>query len=181
LIANRHKRTKIYNKSVTSLSSDWWFETIKKPAKLIITSPPYPNVHVLYHRWQIHSRKETSAPYWIANKLDGNSTAHYTMGARTNKGETDYFNNISVAFSKIHKVLENKGKVIQLVGFSNSQRQLPKYLSMMENAGFKRLDLSNSNKIAPYIVRNVPSRKWYAQLQGENSSSREYFLIHEKE
>ena len=34
--------------------------------KLIITSPPYPGVHVLYHRWQVNGRRETPAPYWIA-------------------------------------------------------------------------------------------------------------------
>src|SRR5262249_14765497 len=38
---------------------------------LVITSPPYPGVHVLYHRWQINGRRETAAPYWIANLADG--------------------------------------------------------------------------------------------------------------
>lgn len=33
---------------------------------LILTSPPYPGVHVLYHRWQVQGRKETPAPFWIA-------------------------------------------------------------------------------------------------------------------
>ena len=48
--------------------------------KLILTSPPYPGVHVLYHRWQIHGRRETPAPYWIADLRDGHGEAYYTMG-----------------------------------------------------------------------------------------------------
>jgi len=35
------------------------------PPKLVVTSPPYPGVHVLYHRWQVQGRRETPAPYWI--------------------------------------------------------------------------------------------------------------------
>ncbi|HEV8583282.1 MAG TPA: DNA methyltransferase, partial [Thermoanaerobaculia bacterium] len=29
------------------------------PPRLVLTSPPYPGVHVLYHRWQIKGRRET--------------------------------------------------------------------------------------------------------------------------
>ena len=43
------------------------------PIKLVLTSPPYPGVHVLYHRWQVQGRRETPAPFWIvtAASLDG--------------------------------------------------------------------------------------------------------------
>ena len=41
------------------------------PAKLVVTSPPYPGVHVVYHRWQINGRRETPAPFWLANQRDG--------------------------------------------------------------------------------------------------------------
>jgi hypothetical protein len=41
------------------------------PPKLVLTSPPYPGVHVLYHRWQVDGRKETPLPFMIAGKLDG--------------------------------------------------------------------------------------------------------------
>ena len=39
--------------------------------KLVLTSPPYPGIHMLYHRWQVDGRKESPAAFWIANKLDG--------------------------------------------------------------------------------------------------------------
>ena len=32
------------------------------PADLVVTSPPYPGIHMLYHRWQVDGRKETDAP-----------------------------------------------------------------------------------------------------------------------
>ena len=38
------------------------------PPRLVVTSPPYPGVHVLYHRWQIGGGKETPAPFWIAGE-----------------------------------------------------------------------------------------------------------------
>lgn len=41
------------------------------PADMVVTSPPYPGVHMLYHRWQVDGRKETDAPYWIAACNDG--------------------------------------------------------------------------------------------------------------
>ena len=69
--------------------------------KLILTSPPYPGVHVLYHRWQIHGRKETPAPYWIANCLDGNGASFYTFGDRKNKTLENYFENMREAYGAL--------------------------------------------------------------------------------
>ena len=54
--------------------------------KLILTSPPYPGVHVLYHRWQVLGRRETPAPYWIADIRDGHGASYYTMGSRSALG-----------------------------------------------------------------------------------------------
>ena len=43
----------------------------RRRPKLVVTSPPYPGVHVLYHRWQVLGRRETAAPYWITESNDG--------------------------------------------------------------------------------------------------------------
>ena len=51
-------------------------------ADLIVASPPYPGVHVLYHRWQIRGRRETPAPFWITALEEGRGSSHYTMGSR---------------------------------------------------------------------------------------------------
>ena len=64
--------------------------------KLILTSPPYPGVHVLYHRWQVKGRKDTSAPFWIANIEDGQGETYYTFGYRYQNELRKYFDIYSV-------------------------------------------------------------------------------------
>src|SRR5262249_44461086 len=66
--------------------------------KLILTSPPYPGVHVLYHRWQVLGRREAPAPYWITNQLDGAGSKHYTLGDRRESDLASYFANLELAF-----------------------------------------------------------------------------------
>src|SRR6185503_19161327 len=67
------------HRSTAGLESEAVFKDGQNP-RLVLTSPPYPGVHVLYHRWQIDGRKETAAPFIIANKLDGAGSSYYTMG-----------------------------------------------------------------------------------------------------
>src|SRR5262249_16776937 len=54
----------------------------RRPPKFVVTSPPYPGVHVVYHRWQVLGRKETPAPFWITECEDGQGASHYTFGDR---------------------------------------------------------------------------------------------------
>ena len=69
--------------------------------KLVITSPPYPGVHVLYHRWQVDGRKEAPLPFMIANKLDGAGSSYYTMGDRKYPALKTYFNNVRATMSSV--------------------------------------------------------------------------------
>ena len=85
--------THLLHARADQLEKDPKIDQLPSP-KLVITSPPYPGVHVLYHRWQIHGRKETSAPYWIANCLDGHGGSHYTLGHREEIGLRKYFLNL---------------------------------------------------------------------------------------
>ena len=43
--------------------ADYILAKSRSSPKLFITSPPYPGVHILYHRWQVHGGKETPAPF----------------------------------------------------------------------------------------------------------------------
>lgn len=141
--------------------------------KLVLTSPPYPGIHIVYHRWQIHGRRETPAPFWIANSQDGHGISHYTMGARKQAGLTQYFDSIRDAFSSVAKVCDAKTIVVQVLAFSDPSWQLPRYLQTMEEAGFRDLNEDDER-----IWRIVPNRKWYAQKRGVTSSSREVILFH---
>jgi hypothetical protein len=69
--------------------------------KLVVTSPPYPGIHVLYHRWQVDGRKEAPFPFLIANKLDGAGSSYYTMGDRQYPELRTYFDNLQANMSSI--------------------------------------------------------------------------------
>ncbi len=148
-------------------------ELFISPPRLVVTSPPYPGIHVVYHRWQVFGKKETPAPFWIANSQDGHGLTHYTMGDRKQKHLRNYFDSIRDSFSSISKVCDKKTLVVQVLAFSNIKWQLPKYLETMEQAGFVEVTPNKDR-----IWREVPNRKWYAQQKGKTSSSQEVILFH---
>ncbi|MCA3458860.1 MAG: site-specific DNA-methyltransferase [Rhodobacter sp.] len=148
------------------------------PPKLVVTSPPYPGVHVLYHRWQVKGRRETAAPYWIANKLDGDGERYYTLGNRHEAELKTYFENLKGAFSSIAQVSGQDTIVVQMVAFSEPEWQLRKYLEVMEEAGLTEVSTSLSED--QRIWRNVPHRKWHAEMQTRREGSREVVLFHRK-
>ena len=143
------------------------------PPKLILTSPPYPGVHILYHRWQIGGRKETPAPFWIANSVDGHGISHYTMGGRHESGINKYFQNIETTFSAISKICDKETLIVQMIAFSQPEIQLPRYLDTMRKSGFKELKIYNLR-----LWRDVPNRKWYTQNKANIKSSKEVVLFH---
>ncbi len=140
---------------------------------LVITSPPYPGVHVLYHRWQIAGRRETTAPYWITGQNDGMVLSYYTMGARSQRGLAKYFERLQHAFSTIRPLLRRDALVVQLVAFNQAEEQLPRYLAAMDGAGYVR----GPAKTALTLIREVPNRRWYARGNGLDAG-KEYLLFH---
>ena len=143
--------------------------------KLVFTSPPYPGVHVLYHRWQVLGRKETPAPYWIADIRDGHSDSFYTMGGCSQQGLRNYFTYLSNAFSNLRTIITPDATVIQLISFSDADVQLPLFLNAMNTAGFQE---TNLGAIDSRQTRLVPNRKWYNQQRTGNDAGREVLLIH---
>jgi DNA modification methylase len=145
----------------------------RRKVQLVLTSPPYPNVHVLYHRWQVEGRRETSAPYWITGQSDGATLSYYIMGSRTAYGQRKYFARLEDAFAAIRPFLRKDALVMQLVGFNEAADQLPRYLSAMKHAGYR----SCHGRRGPTLVREVPNRRWYAR-GNDMDAGREYLLIH---
>ena len=146
--------------------------------KLIVTSPPYPGIHVLYHRWQVNGRRETPAPYWIANKLDGYGEHYYTLGNRHEKELKTYFANLEAIFSSLVQISDHDTKIVQMVAFSEPDWQLPKYLEVMEMAGL--VEMGSQDTDDGRIWRDVPNRKWHAERQNRSTGSREVVLFHRK-
>ena len=82
--------------------------------RLVVTSPPYPGVHVLYHRWQVDGRKEAPLPFMIANKLDGSGSSYYTMGTEKSR-LASYFENITATMSSVAALADADTVVVQML------------------------------------------------------------------
>lgn len=151
-----------------------------KLPKLIVTSPPYPGVHVLYHRWQVLGRRETAAPYWITASNDGQGSSFYTFCDRRNRDQTPYFERLKQTFTEVRKVVSDNCVVAQLVGFSRAAEQLPLYLGAMSEAGFTefRFDQGAKQLRREDFWRDVPNRKFYMCLGDAARQTKEVLLIH---
>jgi hypothetical protein len=168
------RRRVLLHRSAVGLSQDEKVLALKRP-KLVFTSPPYPGVNVLYHRWQYRGRRETPAPYWIANVPDGYGQQFYTGGSRTPTGLLNYFTMITSAFRSAAELLDDRGYVVQLIGFSHLETQLPTYLECMRIAGLEECTIAGGR-----LARQVANRRWYAKLKGDGDASTEFLLIHRK-
>lgn len=151
------------------------YRVLRQP-RLVITSPPYPGVHVLYHRWQVHGRRETPAPYWFIGAKDGNSASYYTMGSRTSLGLDNYFASIVAAFRSVRAIVHPDAVVVQVVAFADADRQLPRFLAAMEAAGFCELLPKGVDRAD--LWRIVPNRKWYNRTGASPVPARELLLFH---
>jgi len=151
------------------------------PPSLILTSPPYPGLHVLYHRWQVRGRKETPAPFWIAGTQDGNGASFYTFGDRKQSSMTRYFETLLAAFRSIHRIADTKTTIVRMVAFSEPDTQLPRYLDTMSEAGFSEVSVPVSDDSPDgRLWRSVPGRKWYARQMGSTGGSQEVVFFHRK-
>ena len=144
--------------------------------KLVLTSPPYPGVHILYHRWQIFGRRETPAPYWLADLRDGHGASHYTMGSRSALGIRNYFDSLRHGLEALRTVLSPDTTVVQLVAFSEATTQLPLYLDTLVEAGYEELHMRGLHTGGSY-VRTVPHRKWYTSGR-DGDANKEVLMIH---
>lgn len=167
------------NRSAELIKDSKELDLLPSKPKLVITSPPYIGVHMLYHQWQVNSRKRTRTPFWIINSLDGHGSPHYTFGHYKSHVKSTYFSIAEQAFKSIRPILDTNAYVVQLVGFSNHKKHLKKYLEMMESAGFQEVILrKDSAKRIQRFWRKVPNRKWYVNSNQSISSSREVLLVH---
>jgi len=143
---------------------------------LVLTSPPYPGIHVLYHRWQFRGRKEIPLPYRVAGLVDGAYESYYTLGSRKEKSHRTYFDRIHKIFSNLNSFLRRGTPIAQVVAFSEPAIQFPEYLAVMASAGYDRIE--SSEDVSEIIQRSVPNRKWYARTRPIESEVREYVLLH---
>jgi hypothetical protein len=110
-------------------------------ADIVVTSPPYPGIHMLYHRWQVDGRRETPAPYWIADCNDGQGASFYNFADRRRGAADTYFSESLRTLQGIRSVVRDGAIFVQMIAFSDPNRQLPRYLANMEKAAFSEVRL----------------------------------------
>jgi hypothetical protein len=183
-VESQYQRNKVTPKvhclqqSVHDLKNTVEIKQYDAPA-LILTSPPYPGVHVLYNRWQIQGRKETPAPYWIIGSADSKSESYYSLGSRKQPGLERYYEELLSAFKSLAAVSSSSTILVQMVAFSNPDWQMEKYLACLNEAGFEEIffpymAISSDNR----LWRVIPNRKWYAVQHASISSNQEVVLFH---
>jgi DNA methylase len=170
----------VINRSAAGLEDEARLQGWGAPG-LVLTSPPYPGVHVLYHRWQVDGRKEAPLPFMIANKLDGAGSSYYTMGDRKYPKLATYFSSIKATMSSVAALADERTVIVQMVAFSEPEWQLPRYLDTMQEAGLREMKLPLLRRQGDgRLWRSVPSRRWYSDQRGETPASQEVVLIHRK-
>jgi DNA methylase len=170
----------IINRSAAGIEDDERLQAWRPP-RLVLTSPPYPGVHVLYHRWQVDGRKEAPIPFMIANKLDGAGSSYYTMGDRKFPELRTYFENIKGTMSSVAALADKNTVVVQMVAFSDPSWQLPRYLETMQEAGLTEMFLPLlQGERDGRLWRSVPGRRWYSDQRGRTPGSKEVVLLHSK-
>lgn len=177
-IYNNKGSSKLTNHSVIGIDQNSDIE-IPTP-KLILTSPPYPGLHILYHRWQVLGRKETPAPYWVANCLDSHGESYYCMGSRKQKSQDTYFTLIKDAFQSLANISNNDTVIVQMISFAEPKEHLPRYLEVMKDCGLQELFIPRISEHFEdgRLWRSVPNRKWYTAKT--TTVNDEVVLFHKK-
>lgn len=170
-------RCRLLCRSAEGIGKDPRVPRAWKPVRLVVTSPPYPGVHVLYHRWQVQGRRETATPFWIVGSEDGHSSSFYTMGPRYAEDLSTYLVSLESSFRSIASMLDRQSKVVQLIGFSDRETQLGPVLDALESAGLEEVHELEGRSIPSRLWRRVPNRKWHASSSGVGSEH-EVLLIH---
>jgi len=169
---DRYAKPTLIHDSAENLSKHEPFCTEK--AACAVSSPPYPGIHMLYHRWQVDGRRESPAPYWLADCQDGQGAAFYNFADRRTRAIDAYFEMSLRTLKGIRSVLRDGAPFIQMIAFSDPVKHLPRYLENMRDAGFEEFLPAHTRR----IQRRVPGRRWHATLKGQLNGAREIVLVH---
>jgi hypothetical protein len=172
------KKRLLLNRPAHGLDTEKKLTTEWKPPKLVLTSPPYPGVHILYHRWQVRGRRETGAPFWITGHEDGHPPTFYTMGTRFPRGFDAYLNELAGALHSIVRLMDPDSIMVQLVGFSEPSMQLGPYLATLESVGLAEVQSELLSHKLKRVWRTVPNRRWYNRSAQRRLPSKEVLLVH---
>lgn len=146
--------------------------------RLVLTSPPYPNIHVLYNRWQFRGRRETNLPYALLGITDGLPASFYTLAPRRSTDDEQYFERLKKIWVNLKSLLGPETIVAQVISFPHPEYQLPKFRELMRLAGYREITKPNSDSKAELITRKVPNRRWYTKITPTQCFQTEYLFLH---
>ncbi|MCX5915050.1 MAG: DNA methyltransferase [Deltaproteobacteria bacterium] len=149
----------------------------KNKIRLVVTSPPYPGVHVLYNRWQVHGRRETDLPFRLLGYNSSRAASFYTLGTRnSHEASENYQDQMGRVLSSIYELMAPGAVFAQVIAFpKNDGHHITEYERLMKNTGFKPLQ-PNLMK----IQRSVPNRKWYTQIDKNKKQPIEHIFLNRK-
>jgi hypothetical protein len=110
---------------------------------------------------------------WIANSRDGAGASYYTFGDRHQEGLSRYFETALKCFRSLAAICNRETVLVQLVAFSEAHELLPRYMEVMQAAGWQPIESETNG-----AWRKVPNRKWYACINSDSGSSNEVVLVH---
>jgi hypothetical protein len=171
------QQRKILVRSAAGVHKDSRFPRAWGAPKLILTSPPYAGVHILYNRWQVRGRRETGMAYGLIRQHARLGATNYTFAGRQ-RGMEKYLDAMRKCYSSIVNVMDHKSLLVQLVAFSEPNRQLPAFERELQQIGLAPVELIHAGASHLRLSREVPNRKWYADVQTKRGASQEYLLIH---
>lgn len=152
-----------------------------KQFKLVITSPPYPERHILYHKWQVNGRRESRLPYWLVNSSQYENEQFYTMSLRDAPASLEvYMSTMYLTFENLNRVMQKNGVIVQVVGFNDLAKQLPLYLAAMNEAGFEEIRNIDPSSFDGRLWRKVPNRRWFTRVSEHQAKCNELVLFHRK-
>jgi hypothetical protein len=167
VVPSRHYRfRRLLCRTASGMELDERIERDWLPPRLVLTSPPYVGIHVLYHRWQVQGRRETPAPYWLADCKDGHGGSHYTFGDHRRDFADRYKFDLKASFQSVAAMIDEQTLVVQLVAFSKPEEQLEPYLEVLRSVGLMETDVCGFAGSFERVWRIVPNRKWYASIKG---------------
>lgn len=175
---NKKYSIKVTNYDFRELKNKHHFKKTKFNA--IITSPPYPGVHIRYDRISLNSTKVTDIQYFISGTKPIEGVNSYTFSTRQSHLEPKYFRMIYDGFYNLREVVDYNTLIIQVVGFRDKS-MFKKYLDTMALAGYEEYFFKVNNRKRKRLWRKVVNRSFHAASKGDIFASQEVLLVHKKQ
>jgi len=173
-IYGSHNELKIIKSDILKLNK---INSLKKgKVNLILTSPPYPGIHISYNKWQLHGRRNTKLPYWIMNRRPPVLTK-FSYRREKSRNLVNYYRNMTKVYLKLKSYCSHNCYIVKLLSFRNRAEEFRLYREAMQNAGLEEIKILKKGD--GRLWRIVPQRRWQAVYSKRKlKSNKEVLLIY---